>query len=117
MENNRNACEWFQEEVESMCYAGLDFVVTGVLAAHTERLDEVVETANLFGYDIYIKSLTSQYKGIHGVPKEHFEGMRRAFCTEKELKKKYVGWKRVHFGLMPTKYPLAHLQKKGKQKR
>ena len=114
MENNRNACEWFQEEVESMCHAGLDFVVTGVLAAHTERLYEVIETAYLYGYDIYIKTLTSQYKTIHGVPKKHFEGMRKAFTAEKELKKKYGGNKSIHFGLMPTKYPLAHL-KKGKQ--
>lgn len=113
MDNNIRACEWFQEQVDIMCWDGMDFVVTGVLAAHTERLDEVVETANHYGYDIYIKTLTSQYKGIHGVPKEHFEGMKKAFCSENDLKIKYKKLKRVHFGLMPTKYPLAHLQKKG----
>ena len=115
-ENNRNAVEWFHEEVENMCYAGLDFVVTGVLAAHTERLDEVIDTAYTLGYDVYIKTLTSQYSGIHGVPEKHFEGMKKSFCKENELKSKYKKFKRVHFGLMPTKYPLAHLKKGNKKK-
>ena len=117
LETNRRAVEWFQDEVENMCASGLDFVVTGVLAAHTERLDEVIETGILYGYDIYIKTLTSQHKTIHGVPERHLDGMRKSFTPEKELRKRYEKNKQVHFGLMPTKYPLAHLikQQKGKQ--
>ena len=117
MENNRKAVEWFHEEVESMCYAGLDFVVTGVLSAHTERLDEVIDTASALGYEIYIKTLTSHFRTIHGVPKEHFERMEKAFCTEKKLKTKYENNKRVHFGMMPTKYRLAHKNKKGNKEK
>ena len=115
--NNNLAVEWFFKEIRLLCDSGLDFVTTGVFAAHTERLQETINIAWTKGYDIYIKTLTTQYKGIHGVPQEHLNAMKEFFLPERELKRMYNGDPQVHFGLMPTKYPLAHLMKKTKNKR
>ena len=70
-----------------------------------------------YGYDVYVKTLTTQYKGIHGVPKEHFDAMKSSFVPEEDLINVYKHNTRVHFGLMDKGMELAHLknQKKGKR--
>lgn len=116
MERNAEAVRWFKDEVEYICGRELDFVVTGVFAAHTERLSYVIDMAIVSGYEVYIKTLTTQYKGIHAVPKEHFNAMKASFMPEEELKKLYPRKKfpQVHFGLMGKGMTLEHL-KKGKK--
>lgn len=109
---NLAAVEWFSAMVEDFCRCGFDFVTTGVYAAHTERLTRVVDIALANGYEVYIKTLSADYGSVHRVPKHDLDSMKRAFVPEKELKKLYKGNKQVHFGLMPTKYTLAHLRKK-----
>ena len=89
----------------------MDFVLTGVFAAHTERLPSVIATALQYGYEVWIKTLTTNYRSIHGVPKEHLDLMKASFMTEKELKKTLRGNKSIHFGIMSGNYPLAHLCK------
>ena len=113
MERNRTAVDWFREEVMRLCGYDIDFVVTGVFAAHTERLEFVIEMALIAGYDVYIKTLTTQFKGIHAVPEEHFNAMKATFLPEKELKKMYPrkDFPQIHFGLMDKGMELAHLKK------
>lgn len=111
---NKKAVEWFNDAIELNCATGMDFVVTGVFAAHTERLSHAINCGCMYGYDVFIKTLTSQYEGTHGVPQEHLDAMCADFVPERELKRAYSGWCNIHFGLMPTRYPLAHLKgKKG----
>lgn len=98
---NRKAVRWFRDMVDKLCSAKMDFVVTGVFAAHTERLDEVVLTALKHGYDIYIKTLTSDFGNTHNVPKSHLDSMRRDFAPNHELLMRYGPT--VIFGLMPKK--------------
>ena len=115
MERNHDAVEWFKEEVRRLCATGMDFVVTGVFAAHTERLDFVIAAGLARRYDVYIKTLTSQHKGVHAVPEEHFKAMKAAFVPHAELCEKYAEYPHVHFGLMPTKYPLEHLKRRNRK--
>lgn len=100
---NRKAVKWYNKMVRDLCKTGMDFVVTGVFSAHTERLVETVTTAIDAGYDIYIKTLHTNYGSIHGVPKEHYDAMKSTFVAQKTLKKFYVMRPQVHFGLMPQK--------------
>jgi len=110
---NELAVDWFREEVMRLCGHDIDFVVTGVFAAHTERLDFVIEVALFAGYDVYIKTLTTQFKGIHAVPEEHFNAMKANFLPEKELKKMFPrkDFPQIHFGLMDKGMELTHLKK------
>ena len=119
MKRNEMAVEWFLSEVDLLCSCKVDFVATGVFAAHTERLQETISMALDNGYDVYVKTLTTQYKGIHGVPKEHFDAMKASFVPDDELRNFYRKNHRVHFGLMDKGMTLAHLnkQKKGKTDR
>ena len=112
---NERAVLWFLDEVETLCMNKVDFVATGVFAAHTERLKETIARAVRWHYDVYIKTLTTQYKGIHAVPEAHFNAMKEAFIPDKELRKIYRDVPNVHFGLMPKGMRLEHL-KKGKNK-
>ncbi len=112
MELNEKAVKWFLKSVENFCIQGFDFVTTGVFSAHTERLSTVIETALQYGYEVFIKSLTTNYGSIHGVPKEHLDAMKESFLPERELKKMYKNEVNVHFGLMPKNYPLEHKRKK-----
>lgn len=117
MERNAEAVKWFKEEVANLCSRDVDFVVTGVFAAHTERLNYVIDIAIDRGYEVYIKTLTTQYKGIHAVPKEHFNAMKESFVSDRQLHQLYPSWgfPHVHFGLMSKGMTLEHL-KKGKRK-
>ena len=118
MENNRQSVRWFLSEVCTLCKQGMDFVLTGVFAAHTERLPSVIGTALQYGYEVWIKTLTTNYRSIHGVPKEHLDLMKASFMTEKELKRTLGGNKSIHYGIMSGNYPLAHLhlsEMKGKR--
>ena len=97
---NKKAVKWFNKTVRDLCKTGMDFVVTGVFAAHTERLANTISTGVDYGYDIYIKTLTKNYGNIHEVPEEHLKAMRNSFVSERELKHIYRA-KGLHFGLMP----------------
>lgn len=118
LENNRNAVKWFNLAISRLCSTGMDFVATGVFAAHTERLAHAINCGIAYGYDVYVKTLTNRYKGIHAVPEEHYNAMKEAFMSERALKRMYPheDFPRVHFGLMSKGMALAHLKtnKKGK---
>lgn len=97
---NKKAVKWFNKTVRDMAKTGMDFVVTGVFAAHTERLANTISTGIDYGYEVYLKTLTKNYGNIHDVPKEHLDAMRDGFISERELKRIYRD-KEIHFGLMP----------------
>lgn len=115
MKRNGIALRWFLYEVELLCSWNVDFVATGVFSAHTERLQETISCALDFGYDVYINTLTTQYKGIHGVPKEHLDAMKASFVSDDDLRKLYMKNHRVHFGLMDKGMTLYHLNKQKKE--
>lgn len=110
---NELAVDWFMKEIDILCMGNVDFVATGVFAAHTERLQETIARALKYKYNVYIKTLTTQFKGIHAVPKEHFDAMKANFLPEKELKKIYPSEKypQIHFGLMGKGMELVHVKK------
>lgn len=118
LDNNKKAVEWFNKEVETLCRQGLDFVVTGVFAAHTERLVNTINCGRKYGYDIYIKTLTTQYKGIHAVPKAHYNAMKESFISDKTLRQMYQLWdsQTIHFGLMGKGMKLAHKKKSSRSR-
>ena len=113
LENNKKAVEWFNNAIIRLCSTGMDFVATGVFAAHTERLAFAIQCASDWGYDVYVKTLTSQYKGIHAVPQEHFDAMKASFLSERKLKGMFTakGYPHLHFGLMDKGMELVHLKK------
>ena len=116
LENNQRAVGWFRKAIREFCNQGFDFVTTGVFSAHTERLQDTIAIAVERGYEVYIKTLTSRYKGIHAVPKEHYDAMRQNFVAEKVLRDYYKNEPQIHFGLMPVKYPLEHLTRESARK-
>lgn len=98
---NAEAVDWFLTNVSNVAnFDKIDFVITGVFAAHTERLQHCIDQALLNGYEVYIKTLKNDFGNIHNVPKAHLDAMRAAFVSDRELKEKYKGCKRIHFGLM-----------------
>ena len=99
-ELNERAVKWFHKSVREFAKTGMDFVVTGVFAAHTERLAKTVKAGLDYGYDVFIETLTADFGNIHKVPKAHLQSMREAFVSEGELRKIYKGNRRVHFGLI-----------------
>lgn len=104
---NRRAVAWFEEMVYQCAFSKMDFVLTGVFAAHTERLEHCIVMALDCGYDVYIKTLTADHGNIHNVPKAHLDSMRQAFVSEAALKKRYRRNSHVRFGLMPDRLRLA----------
>ena len=109
---DRRAVKWFNAEIARLCKTGMDFVLTGVFSAHTERLEKAIETALWHGYEIHVKTLTAIHKSVHGVPKEHLVAMRKSFVSDKELRRTYRYVPEVHFGLMGKGTELAHLKGK-----
>ena len=101
MDLNKRAVKWFNSAVRRTASTKMDFVLTGVFAAHTERLERAIRMGLDNGYDVWVKTLTKNYGNIHGVPKEHFDSMQKAFVSERVLRKAYMGEPRVHFGMMP----------------
>ena len=97
---NDKAVLWFEDMVFDCTCCKMDFVVTGVFAAHTERLEYCIQMALDAGYDVYIKTLTANFGNVHNVPQAHLDAMRAAFVSEDNLKVKYRRFKHVHFGLM-----------------
>lgn len=100
LELNKKAVKWFNKTISTFCKTGMDFVVTGVFAAHTERLEKTIQAGLDNGYEVYIKTLTSNYGNIHNVPQAHLNAMKLCFVPEKRLKDKYSDRQDVHFGLM-----------------
>lgn len=97
---NKRAVKWFNKTVRDMAKTGMDFVVTGVFAAHTERLADTISAGIENGYEVYIKTLKNDFGNIHNVPKEHLDGMRNAFVSDRKLRQTYRA-KGLRFGLMP----------------
>lgn len=116
LENNKHAVEWFNKTILDFCARGFDFVLTGVFAAHAERLNNAITMAQANGYEVWIKTLTSKYKGIYAVPEEHYNSMKAAFVSDGKLRELYPScvFPRVHFGLMGKGMGLAHCRKGGK---
>lgn len=98
---NKKAVKWFNKTVRDMAKTGMDFIVTGVFAAHTERLAATISTGIDNGYEVYIKTMTKNFGNVHGVPKEHFDAMKLDFVSERKLRAIYRS-KNIHFGLMPA---------------
>ena len=107
---NKKAVEWFIDETAHVANTGMDFVLTGVFAAHTERLDKVIQIGIDHGYDVYVHTLIDSHGSVHGVPEEHLNAMRESFVNEEQLKESYADKAMVHFGLMDNEYPLAHVK-------
>ena len=107
---NTKAVHWFKSMVKKCCKEGMDFVLTGVFAAHTERLLSTVETALNAGYEVYIQTMTANYGNIHNVPKSHFESMKKDFLSEQGLKSLLKNVHRVHYGLMDDKIKVGGKQ-------
>jgi predicted ABC-type ATPase len=97
---NKKAVKWFNKTVRDMAKTGMDFVVTGVFAAHTERLATTIAAGLDNGYEVYIKTLARDYGNIHNVPQDHLKAMKDSFVSDRKLKKVYEA-KEIHFGLMP----------------
>ena len=110
VENNRRAVEWFNNTILDFLAQGIDFVLTGVFSAHTERLDFAVKMALANGYEVWITTLTSKYDGVHAVPECDYKAMKESFASDTELRRRYAGFKDVHFDLMPQGLELAHVK-------
>ena len=104
---NARAVKWFNRTVGAILRTGMDFVVTGVFAAHTERLGKTIEAALVRGYEVWVKTLTSSYGDVHGVPKAHYNAMKRDFLSDRRLRQLHKGIPNLHFGLMPKTTPVA----------
>lgn len=105
---NKKAVKWFNKTIRDLCKTGMDFVVTGVFAAHTERLKDTIIAGLINGYEVYIKTLHSDFGNIHNVPSDHLNSMKKDFVSERYLRQIYsaninINFKHVHFGLMPSK--------------
>ena len=105
---NTRAVKWFNRTVEDTLRTGMDFVVTGVFAAHTERLGKTIEAAQERGYEVWVKTLTSRYGDVHGVPKAHYAAMKRDFLSDRRLRQLHRGIPNLHFGLMPPTAPAVN---------
>lgn len=103
------AVKWFNRTVDAILRTGMDFVVTGVFAAHTERLGKTIAAALGRGYEVWVKTLTSRYGDVHGVPKAHYNAMKRDFLSERRLRQLHKGIPNLHFGLMPKTEPVAKI--------
>lgn len=114
LDNNKQAVEWFNKTIIDFCARGFDFVLTGVFAAHTERLNHAITMAQVNGYEVWIKTLTSKYKGIHEVPEEHYNSMKESFVSDRKLRELYPScvFPRIHFGLMGKGMTLEHRNKR-----
>lgn len=97
---NKKAVAWFGGCVERFCGCGFDFVATGVFTAHTERLDTAISSALGHGYEVWVKTLESDYGNVHGVSEADLESMRERFVPDSRLREMYSGESRVKFGLM-----------------
>ena len=62
-----------------------DFSICGVFAEFKSFYD-YINIAVVFGYDVYIKTLNTQYENIHNVPKEAIEIFKSKFITDKHIK-------------------------------
>lgn len=100
---NREACRWLLLTASRVMLAGFDFVVTGVFAAHTERLDKLVEFALESDYEVWIETLEANYGNIHGVREDDLAAMQRDFPPRDEIERLYEGRAGINFGLMPAR--------------
>lgn len=107
---NRSAVKWFNCLFFNCCHEKMDFVVTGVFAAHTESLELCIDSARMFGYEVYIKTLSPKFKNIHNVASKDYEAMKETFVPEKQLRDLYKNDKHIHFGLMPSKIKIRKPQ-------
>lgn len=105
-EINERGQKWLLSAFKDALSAGFDFVVTGVFAAHAERLADYIDLALAAGYDVYVKSLPKRWTDTHGVPKEHLDRFAGQFTDELSLKRAYRENPAVKFRPMPTGFSL-----------
>jgi len=77
-----------------------DFAITGVFGRPYSMLNHIYR-AEENGYDVYIKTLTSQYPNIHNVPKETIQMFKNNFLSEEQLKETFKSFQHVHYTEMP----------------
>lgn len=83
-----------------------DFCISGVFGRFSTMNNHII-AASYADYDIYIKTLTTQYQTIHNVPEATMKMFRDNFLSEKKLIEIFNGLytnkdlKRFHFGDMP----------------
>ncbi len=77
-----------------------DFAITGVFGRAISMMAHLERSCD-YGYDVYIKTLTSQYPNIHNVPKETIQMFKDNFLTEEQLKETFKSFKNVFYTDMP----------------
>ncbi len=77
-----------------------DFAITGVFARSISLLGHIAR-AEEYGYEVYIKTLTSQYPNIHNVPKETIQMFKDNFLSEEQLKEHFKIYQNVFYTEMP----------------
>ena len=90
---------------------GVDLVVCGVFPNASGTLGEIVGYALDFGYEVHIKTLTSDFGNTHAVRDCDMKGMRGAWTDDigicDGLRERFPNCaeslaERVHYNLMPT---------------
>ena len=99
--------KWFYDTIRLAVSSGVDIVLTGVFPGHsTSRLPNVIAMALENDYEVYIKTLLTDYGNTHGVPEKQLGMMKKAFVPEEVLSSIYAEHRQVHFGLMPRTEPI-----------
>ena len=89
----------------------IDLVVSGVFTSARGSLGTIVGYACEFGYEVYIKTLTSDFGNVHACRESDLAKMRASFTDDftilsqlRELFPLRVEWldSCVHFAIMPT---------------
>ena len=78
-----------------------DFALCGVFGTFKNIINHICNARD-HGYEIYIKTLKTQFECVHNVPKEAIQRFHETFMEDDEIKKclEQYGFN-VHFGDMP----------------
>ena len=77
-----------------------DFAITGVFGRPFSMLGHIARAED-YGYDVYIKTLTTQYPNIHNVPEETIQMFKDNFLTEEQVKEHFKTYQNVFHTEMP----------------
>lgn len=77
-----------------------DFAISGVFGRPHSILGHIYRAED-YGYDVYIKTLTTQYPNIHNVPKETIQMFKDNFLTEEQLKETFKTFQHIFYTDMP----------------
>lgn len=103
-ELNVKACRWLLFEASRIMQLGIDFVICGVFAAHTENLDRFVEFALESGYEVWIETAGGNWQNTHGVRPADLAAMAADFKPHSEIVEQYRETPGVKFGVMSTRF-------------